>query len=245
MTMMPFAAAALTSMSSTPMPARPITFEIGCGATTSRWPWWPSARRGRRSLDDLLQLLLGKPNLDVGGHAALLEDGNSGRRQLIGDETRGADMGCLRRHVPSQFPWERVRGGQGEEPAPSRAGAPIPPSPRPGMTRSALYAALARLARFSAKAQSSQGAKRLDIGLSRPSSRTRCEARRTIAVAGNVIGRLLLGQRRLQPLHERPSRVERQLGDGRIGDLGHTDVLERVAGSTARCSIHGVFSTQS
>ena len=90
MTMTPLAVAALVSMLSTPMPARPTTFE--------------PRRRGQHLLrhlgggadgeavvvaDDLLELLLGEPDLDVGVDAALLEDGDGGGRKLVGDEDAG------------------------------------------------------------------------------------------------------------------------------------------------------------
>ena len=53
-------------------------------------------------LDDLLQLVLREPDLHVGVDAALLEDGDGGGRELVGDEDAGGGHGvCSDGGVPS------------------------------------------------------------------------------------------------------------------------------------------------
>ena len=91
MTMMPLAVAAFTSMLSTPMPARPTTLSlVGRGDAPSRSPWWRSARRGRRSPPMIFSSSsLERPTLTSVASPRSLEDGDGGGRKLIGDENAG------------------------------------------------------------------------------------------------------------------------------------------------------------
>ena len=90
-TTMPRCVAAGTSTLSTPMPARPTTFSLAAASSTSASsPWWPSARPARRYSPMIAFSSSGvRPVLIVDLDAALVEDLDGARGQLVGDQDFG------------------------------------------------------------------------------------------------------------------------------------------------------------
>ena len=138
--------------------------------------------------DDLLQLVLGEPDLHVGVDAALLEDVDGGGRELVGDEDAGRGHGAF-------------SDGEG--------GIPISPLYSGERERPCGYAALARPALASAKAQSSQRVSASQVGRLDGGAAPDAQMRRRIAVAGDVARGVLLVEDRLELLDEGALRIDR------------------------------------
>ena len=158
-------------------------------------------------------------DLHVGGDAALLEDGDGGGRQLIGDEYAGCGHGMVL--LCGRHPGIRVSEypGSSSDVRDGACGSWVPDSRWRGFRDDSATPPWRGRPWLSAKAQSSQGVSACDVGRLDRRAAPDAQRRRAVAMAGDVVGGLLLGERRLELLDERPLRLERQLGDRRIGDL--------------------------
>ena len=95
-TMTPRAVAAGMSTLSTPMPARPTTFNFFALFEQFRGDFGGGAdRKAVIVADDLRELVLVEPGFDVDLHPALLEDGDGGGRELVGNEDARSHDGSL------------------------------------------------------------------------------------------------------------------------------------------------------